>query len=222
MIILVLYNKSLFGLFIGVPKIYTLYTPGFGEETYTVPSGEMLIPGYPGSTETENLPQLTAKQYSVFVKYMQKNEKIANFMSDNSQVSIISSSISISDFIGSSNGTISYNQAVGIHSGTTSGIGQSLESPTIFQFNRTLLIIAVINGISNLYCSNPDANEDTSSDTYVSDCELGDLSAELERDYYLSKDVSLDMQTYSVIWYALFLRYKTLVDRLGENVITTL
>jgi len=193
---------------------YILDTPGFGYETYTLPD------------LTSSNITLNDQQYLVFVKYMNV-PKIANFMSDNSQVN----STELGNFIGVSTkgvpsiisgNTISYNQAIGINSGTSTGVGQN-NPPTPFQIDRTLLILDVIDSITNLYCSNTDANrsDESSSNQYITNCVRGDIKADLERFYYIKstnelslEPLSLDYPTYMTIANALANRYSVFVDRL--------
>jgi hypothetical protein len=187
---------------------YTLNTPGFGNETYELPVLDLT---------SENI-KLDETQYSVFVKYMDV-PKIANFMSDNSQIL----NDKMDGFIGInttgipgiiSGNTISYNQAIGTNLQTNPSL--------TFQLNRTNMIVSVIISLLNLYCSDTKANVDTPDKKYLTNCVFGDIIVDLETMYYvdsgqtLSLDpISLDYPTYSAIWYALHNRRIILIDRLG-------
>lgn len=189
-------------------KTYTLNTPGFGDETYTLPD-----------LTSEDIT-LDDKQYSVFVKYM-NIPKIATFMSDNSQVTVPKLDEYKKILTSISGNTISYNQAVGINSGTPSGRGQS-NPATTFQINRTLLIIDVMGSLAKLYCSNNKANSDENK--YITNCVSGDILAELERFYYLKPGnelsldpLLLDYNVYVAIWNALKNRHTVFISRLAKD-----
>ena len=179
---------------------YILNTPGFGNESYKIPITDL---------NSENII-LNDSQYTLFFKYMTSDPNIIIFMSDNSQISLLpDAKVNISDLSISGN-TISYNQAIGTNSGTSTKIGQD-NPPTIFQINRTLLIISVIDSLAKLYCSNSRANDGTK---FISNCAKGDLIANLDSFYYLKKGNSFDYNTYTAIWYTLYNRYYDLVQRL--------
>jgi hypothetical protein len=187
---------------------YTLNTPGFGEETYTLPD-----------LGSEGV-KLNAEQYAVFVKYMNV-PKIATFMSDNSQVEVAN----LDKVNLPTRKTISYNEAVGINSGTPSGKGRS-NPPTVFQIDRTLLIIDVMNSLSKLYCSDNNAN---SSEKYLTNCVKGDILPELEIYFYLKPGdklsldpLVLDYPVYIMIWNILKNRHSVFVNRIAEGTYDTL
>jgi len=213
-IIILIISRSSFAASFLLSKTYILKTPGFGNETYKLPLNDLKI---------ENI-NLTYIQYLVFVKYMNV-PKIATFMSDNSQIKLTNLT-EINNII--SKNTISYNQAIGINSGTNSGIGQ-FYPPTDFQKSRTLLIIKIIDILAKMYCSNSKLNLDTDSKKFISNCGINDIYTDLERFYYLKKSeilskdpLSLDYNTYTAIWHALKNRHSELSDRLASNIYKTL
>lgn len=194
-------------------KTYILNTPGFGDETYTLPD-----------LTSEDI-RLNDEQYSVFVKYMNL-PKIATFMSDNSQVTVLNLDEYKKILTSISGNTISYNQAVGINSGTPSGRGQT-NPATTFQINRTLLIIDVMGSLAKLYCSDNTVNSDENK--YLTNCVSGDILPDLETYYYMTPSnklsldpLTLDYYTYVAIWTALKDRHSVFISRLAEDTYDTL
>jgi len=206
-------------------KTFTLETPGYGPETYTIPTRSVL-------EDSDISPDFN---YPVYVEYMKSHPKIALFMSDNSQLNVKTNFFKNKQTTGKPNTisgtTVSYNQAVGIDAGTPSKTGQS-NPATKLQINRTVFIINVVVELLELYCSDytkrtsmiaPDKKYPKGSkmvpgkliENEVMNCLNGDINFDLYYNYYTS--LKLDYNTYTAIWTTLSNRLSVLNERVSRT-----
>ena len=206
-------------------KTFTLDTPGYGPETYTIPTRSVL-------EDSDISPNFN---YTLYVEYMKSDPNIAIFMSDNSQLNVKTNFFKNGDTTGKPNKisgtTVSYNQAIGIDAETPSKKGQS-DPPTKLQLNRTVFIINALIALSELYCSDYTKRTSTIApnkrypkgsnivpgqviENSVTNCLRGDINFDLYYNYYSS--LKIDYNTYTAIWTTLSNRLSVINERVSPS-----